>query len=74
MRRTEVLGKWAGRPIVAAPVPADYPTVRDAQFHPIDDYLSENWLDEWTKGVIGEIELYLATYPAQTDAAQPPPE
>jgi hypothetical protein len=54
-------------------VPADDPIVRHDGYHPIDDYLSEDWLDQWTRDGIGTIELYLATYPAETDAAQPPP-
>jgi hypothetical protein len=73
MRRTEVQGKWAGWPIVAAPFPADHPTVCDAQFHPIDDYLSEGWLDQWASQGVAEIELYLTTYPAPTDLTDAEP-
>jgi hypothetical protein len=47
--------------------------VRDAQFHPIDDYLSEDWLDRWTRDGIGTIELYLATFPAPGDLTDAPP-
>jgi hypothetical protein len=47
--------------------------VADAQFHPIDDYLSEDWLGGWIQGVIGEIELYLSTFPAPGDLTDAPP-
>lgn len=34
------------------------------QIHPIDEYLTEAWLDEWTGEVVREIELYLAKHAA----------
>jgi hypothetical protein len=54
-------------------VPAEDPTVRHPEFHPIDDYLSEDWLGEWIQNVIGEIELYLSTFTAPSDHADAPP-
>jgi hypothetical protein len=58
---------------VETQVPADDPIVRHDGYHPIDDYLSEEWLDQWTRDGIGTIELYLATYPASGDLTDAPP-
>jgi hypothetical protein len=54
-------------------VPADDPIVRPERYHPIDDYLSEDWLDQWTRDGIGTIELYLATFSAPADFTDAPP-
>ena len=36
----------------------------DRGFHPIDDCLSEDWVDSWAAGVIFEVEAYLAKHAA----------
>jgi hypothetical protein len=41
--------------------------VRHRQIHPIDDYLSEDWIDEWAREVVSEVEIYLAKH-AELDA------
>jgi hypothetical protein len=42
--------------------------VRQGDVHPIDDYLSDEWIDAWTREVIGDVELYLAGNAEQADA------
>jgi hypothetical protein len=42
----------------------DHRAVPDAQYHPIDDYLSEAWIAEWTREVVAEVEEYLAKHAA----------
>ena len=32
--------------------------------HPIDECLSEDWLEGWAADVIGDVEAYLAKYAA----------
>jgi hypothetical protein len=38
--------------------------VADRQLHSIDDYLSEDWIAEWAREVVDEIETYLAKHAA----------
>jgi hypothetical protein len=45
-------------------VSADHQCVHQRQIHPIDEYLTEAWLDAWTGEVVREIELYLAKHAA----------
>jgi hypothetical protein len=48
--------------------------VRERRLHPIDDYLSEDWIAEWAREVVGEIEAYLAkhaAFDAYTDGNPP---
>ena len=32
--------------------------------HPIDEYLSEDWIARWAREVVAEIEAYLAKHAA----------
>lgn len=32
--------------------------------HGIDEYLSEDWIDSWAKGVVAEVEAYLGKHAA----------
>jgi hypothetical protein len=36
----------------------------ERQLHPIDEYLSEDWIADWANEVVGEIETYLAKHAA----------
>jgi len=38
--------------------------VRERKTHPIDDCLSEDWIADWAREVLGEIESYLAKHAA----------
>jgi hypothetical protein len=43
--------------------------VSEVQFHSIDDYLSEDWIADWAREVVGQIEAYLAKHAAFADFA-----
>jgi hypothetical protein len=43
--------------------------VGDRHVYPIDDYLSEDWISDWAREVVGEIESYLAKHAAFADFA-----
>jgi hypothetical protein len=36
----------------------------ERQLHPIDEYLSEDWISDWANEVVREIEAYLAKHAA----------
>ena len=33
-------------------------------YHPMDDYLAEDWLDTWAREVVSQVEDYLAKHAA----------
>lgn len=48
--------------------------MRDRELHSIEEYLSEDWIAEWAREVVGDVEAYLAkhaAFDAYSDGNQP---